>query len=708
MFRGVPVTGSFQIQHVRNIGIMAHIDAGKTTTTERILFYTGRTHRIGEVHDGAATMDWMTQEQERGITITSAATTCFWKGHQINIIDTPGHVDFTIEVERSLRVLDGAVAVLCAVAGVQPQTETVWRQANRYHVPRIVFVNKMDRVGSDFDAVVQRMRERLHCIPVPVQMPIGAEDSFEGMIDLVRMRSITYAEDTLGAEVVFGEIPEDLVEDANAARDAMLEALADVNDEIAMLYLEGEAIDESTIVNALREGCQRLELVPVLCGSSFRNRGVQALIDAVVDYLPSPIDVPPMRALRDEAAKRMDKDGGDATEEDYVICDVDSASPLRALVFKIMTDPFVGQLTYLRLYSGTLNTGSVVLNAGRGKKERIGRLLRMHSNKREEIETAQAGDIVAVAGMRFAVTGDTITDMQSPVLLERMVFPEPVISVVVEPRSAAEETKLTEALAKLALEDPSFRVSQDTETGQTLIQGMGELHLEVIVDRLLREFKVDAAVGRRRVAYRETIASTAKAEGRFEREAPQKPQYGHVVVEVSPADQGAGISFTFDVSEAVLPLVYRAAVEQGVRSATEAGAATGFPLMDLSIRVVGGSYEDGVSAEAAFRVSGSIAMREALERGGVTILEPIFAVEVVVPEEYMGDVIGDVTRRRGHVTEMLDEFGMKVLRANVPLSEMFGYATDVRSMSQGRATYTMVFAEYAPVPRQVQDTILSR
>lgn len=705
---GYPVTGSFQLQQVRNIGIMAHIDAGKTTTTERILFYTGRTHRIGEVHDGAATMDWMTQEQERGITITSAATTCFWKEHQINIIDTPGHVDFTIEVERSLRVLDGAVAVLCAVAGVQPQTETVWRQANRYHVPRIAFVNKMDRVGADFDTVVQRMRERLQCVAVPIQMPIGAEDSFEGVIDLVQMKAITYAEDSQGAEVVVAEIPEDLLADAQAARDAMLEALADVHDDIAMLYLEGEDIETSMIVDALREGCRSLALVPVLCGSSFRNRGVQALIDAVVAYLPSPLDVPAMRALREDAVKRMDKDGGEATEDDYVVCEVDPASPLRALVFKIMTDPFVGQLTYLRIYSGTLTSGGVVLNAGRGKKERIGRLLRMHSNKREEIESAEAGDIVAVAGMRFAVTGDTITDLTSPVLLERMVFPEPVISVVVEPRSTAEEEKLAQALEKLALEDPSFRVSQDTETGQTLIQGMGELHLEVIVDRLLREFKVDAAVGRRRVAYRETIASSARGEGRFEREAPQKPQYGHVVVEVAPAEQGAGITFAFDVAESVLPAVYRTAVEQGVRSATEAGAATGFPLMDLSIRVVDGSYVDGVSAEAAFRVAGSIAMREALERGGVTILEPIFAVEVVVPEEYMGDVIGDVTRRRGHVTEMLDEFGMKVLRAHVPLSEMFGYATDVRSMSQGRATYTMVFAEYASVPRQVQDSILSR
>ena len=700
------MTGSFQLQYVRNIGIMAHIDAGKTTTTERILYYTGRTHRIGEVHDGAATMDWMQQEQERGITITSAATTCFWKDHQINIIDTPGHVDFTIEVERSLRVLDGAVAVLCAVAGVQPQTETVWRQANRYHVPRIAFVNKMDRVGADFDMVVQRMRDRLHTVAIPVQIPIGAEDSFEGVVDLIQMRSLTYTEDSLGADIVVGDIPEDLRERAAEAREEMLEALADCDDDIAMRYLEGEEIDEDSIVQALRKGCHELRLVPVLCGTAFRNRGVQALIDAVVAYLPSPLEVPPMRALTDKAAKRLDSEGGDATDDDYVLCPVDADAPLRALVFKIMTDPYVGQLTYLRLYSGTIKSGGVTLNAGRGKKERIGRLLRMHSNKREEIEAAEAGDIIAVAGMRFAVTGDTITELDSPVLLERIVFPEPVISVVIEPRTAADLDKLTVALEKLALEDPSFRVSQDTETGQTLIQGMGELHLEVIVDRLLREFKVDAAVGRRRVAYRETLTSAASAEGRFEREAPQKPQYAHVIVSVEPAERGAGISVVVDAPENEIPEAFKAAAEQGARSATEAGQLTGFPLMDLSIRVTGGSFVEGVSAESAFRVAASIATRDALREGGITILEPIFAVEVVVPEEYMGDIIGDVTRRRGHITEMVDEPGTKVIKAMVPLAEMFGYATDVRSMSQGRASYTMVFAEYAPVPRTVQDEIL--
>src|SRR5690554_3324734 len=685
---------------------MAHIDAGKTTTTERILFYTGVNYKVGETHDGASTMDWMEQEQERGITITSAATTCFWKDHQINIIDTPGHVDFTIEVERSLRVLDGAVAVLCAVAGVQPQTETVWRQANRYHVPRIAFVNKMDRVGADFDMVVQRMRDRLHTVAIPVQIPIGVEDSFEGVVDLIQMRSLTYIEDSLGADIVVGDILEDLRERAAEAREEMLEALADCDDDIAMRYLEGEEIDEDSIVQALRKGCHELRLVPVLCGTAFRNRGVQALIDAVVAYLPSPLEVPPMRALTDKAAKRLDSEGGDATDDDYVLCPVDADAPLRALVFKIMTDPYVGQLTYLRLYSGTIKSGGVTLNAGRGKKERIGRLLRMHSNKREEIEAAEAGDIIAVAGMRFAVTGDTITELDSPVLLERIVFPEPVISVVIEPRTAADLDKLTVALEKLALEDPSFRVSQDTETGQTLIQGMGELHLEVIVDRLLREFKVDAAVGRRRVAYRETLTSAASAEGRFEREAPQKPQYAHVIVSVEPAERGAGISVVVDAPENEIPEAFKAAAEQGARSATEAGQLTGFPLMDLSIRVTGGSFVEGVSAESAFRVAASIATRDALGEGGITILEPIFAVEVVVPEEYMGDIIGDVTRRRGHITEMVDEPGTKVIKAMVPLAEMFGYATDVRSMSQGRASYTMVFAEYAPVPRTVQDEIL--
>jgi len=707
MFQVVPVTGSFNRKDVRNIGIMAHIDAGKTTTTERVLYYTGRTHRIGEVHDGAATMDWMEQEQERGITITSAATTCFWKDHQINIIDTPGHVDFTIEVERSLRVLDGAVTVLCAVAGVQPQTETVWRQANRYHVPRIAFVNKMDRVGANFDRVVQHMRDRLGAVAVPVQLPIGAEDHFEGVIDLVRMKSITWGGDALGAEVIVEEIPEDLKDEAQLAREQMIEALADGDDNVAMLYLEGEEIGEDVIVAALRDGCRSLRLVPVLCGTAFKNRGVQPLIDAVVDYLPSPLDVPPMRALSAAAMERLAKDdSATPTDDDYEDCPPKADAPLRALVFKIMTDPFVGQLTYLRLYSGTITLGGAFLNAGRDRKERIGRLLRMHSNKREEIERAEAGDIVAVVGMRFAVTGDTITDLKSPALLERMVFPEPVISVVIEPNSHADEKKLAEALERLALEDPSFRVTQDADTGQTLIHGMGELHLEVIVDRLLREFKVDATVGRRRVAYRESIAASATTTGRFEREAPQKPQFAEVQVSVEPAERGAGIKIVRALSPEAVPAQFHDAIEEGVTAATSVGPLTGFPLMDLQVRIEGGAWVDGVSTADAFRVAGSIAMREALLAAGANILEPIFAVEVTVPEEYMGDVIGDMTRRRGQVQEMLDDAGAKIVKATVPLAEMFGYATDLRSMSQGRASYTMEFEEYAIVPSALQQEIL--
>lgn len=707
MFQVGPVTRSFHLKDVRNIGIMAHIDAGKTTTTERVLYYTGRTHRIGEVHDGAATMDWMEQEQERGITITSAATTCFWNEHQINIIDTPGHVDFTIEVERSLRVLDGAVTVLCAVAGVQPQTETVWRQGNRYHVPRIAFVNKMDRVGADFDRVVQHMRDRLGAVAVPVQMPIGVEDHFEGVIDLIRMQSITWTGESLGAEVVVGDIPADLLEDAQAAREQMIEALADGDDDIAMLYLEGEEISEEAIVSALREGCHALRLVPVLCGTAFKNRGVQPLIDAVVDYLPSPLDVPPMRALTAKAMERLEKDeNAELEDSDYEECPVEPNVPLRALAFKIMTDPFVGQLTYLRIYSGTIKLGGAVLNAGRDRKERVGRLLRMHSNKREEIETAEAGDIVAIVGMRFTVTGDTITDLKEPALLERIVFPEPVISVVIEPNSHADETKLSEALDRLALEDPSFRVSTDSDSGQTLIHGMGELHLEVIVDRLLREFKVDATVGRRRVAYRETIAKAADTIGRFEREAPQKPQFAEVAVSVTPAERGKGISVSMEVSEDDVPANFHAAVEEGVRAAVNVGPLTGFPLVDLDVRVTGGGWVDGVSTADAFRVAGSIAVREALQSGGALILEPIFTVEITVPDDYMGDVIGDMTRRRGQVHEMTDDAGAKIVKATVPLAEMFGYATDLRSMSQGRASYTMEFKEYAAVSAALQQEIL--
>lgn len=687
---------------------MAHIDAGKTTTTERVLFYTGRTHRIGEVHDGAATMDWMAQEQERGITITSAATTCFWKDHTINIIDTPGHVDFTIEVERSLRVLDGAVTVLCAVAAVQPQTETVWRQADRYGVPRIAFVNKMDRVGADFDNVVEKMRERLRCTPVPIQMPIGAEEDFEGAVDLIAMKAVTYDKETLGAQVVISEIPDELLEDARAAREAMLEALADADDEIAMAYLEGGDLSEETVIDALRRGCRELRLVPVICGTAFKNKGVQPLLDAVTRFLPSPLDVPAVRGLKPEVAKELDEHGGTPSEGDYLSRKPEVEEPFAALAFKIMTDPFVGQLTYLRIYSGSVKLGEAVLNVGKNKKERLGRILRMHANKREEIEEAFAGDIVAVVGLRFTTTGDTICDQKAPILLERMTFPDPVISVVIEPRSQADEEKLQQSLDKLAMEDPSFRVATDTETGQTLIQGMGELHLEIIVDRLLREFKVDAAVGKRQVAYRETIAGPARGEGQFVRDAAGKGQFGHVIIEVAPAERGAGTMITFDVDPLDIPAEFHTAVEQGIRSATETGIKTGFPIVDVAVRVIGGGFDEQNSSEQAYRVAGSIAFREACKNAGISVMEPIFDVEVIVPEEYMGDIIGDLNRRRGQITEMSDDYGQKVVRAHVPLAEMFGYATDARSLSQGRASYSMEFEEYAVVPRNVQDAIIER
>ena len=703
------MAGSLNLNLIRNIGIMAHIDAGKTTTTERILFYTGRTHRIGEVHDGAATMDWMEQEQERGITITSAATTCFWSDHQINIIDTPGHVDFTIEVERSLRVLDGAVAVLCAVAAVQPQTETVWRQADRYRVPRIAFVNKMDRVGADFANVLRRMRERLRCVPVPIQLPIGAEDGFEGAVDLISMQAVTYDRETLGAQTIVGPIPADLLDDARAARDEMLEALADADDTIAEAYLGGEEISAGQIHAALRDGCRSLRLIPVLCGTSFRNKGVQPLLDAVVRYLPSPLDVAAVRGLTPAAVARLDASGGEPEDGDWAARTADPGAPLAALAFKIATDPFVGQLTYLRIYSGTVKAGEAVQNVGRGKKERITRLLRMHANKREEIAEAGAGDIVAAVGLKFTTTGDTIADASDGILLERMTFPDPVISVVIEPRSTADEDKLQQSLGRLALEDPSFRVSTDSETGQTLIQGMGELHLEIIVDRLLREFKVDAAVGRRQVAYRESVAGSGRGEGRFVREVPGgRGQYGHVILAVEPGERGSGLVYADRATNDQIPAVFRAAVEQGVRSAADTGLLSGFPVIDVAVSVRGGSYSETDSSEQAFRVAATIAFQEASRAAGLQLMEPVFRVEVIVPEEYMGDIIGDLNRRRGQVTEMVEDFGQMVVRALVPLAEMFGYATDVRSMSQGRASYTMEFDHYAPVPRHVQDSILER
>ena len=690
---------------LRNIGIMAHIDAGKTTTTERILYYTGRTYKIGEVHDGAATMDWMAQEQERGITITSAATTCAWRDHTINIIDTPGHVDFTIEVERSLRVLDGAVAVFCAVGAVQPQSETVWRQADKYRVPRIAFVNKMDRVGADFENVIAQMRDRLGCTPVAIQIPIGAEDAFEGTIDLLEMRAVTYDKDTLGAQVVVGEIPDELQMDAEIAREQLIETLADVDDEIALSYLDGEEISADTIRASLRRACVALELVPVLCGTAFKNKGVQPLLDAVVDLLPSPPDIGEIHGVKLSSIDDQDQTGRELTDDDMETRAPDPDAPFAALAFKIMTDPYVGQLTYFRIYSGRLESGSYVLNPTKGKRERIGRLLRMHANKREEVKTAQAGDIVAAVGLRITATGDTLCEEKRPIVLERMIFPEPVISIAIEPNTKADQDKLSASLQKLATEDPSFRVRIDPDTGQTIIQGMGELHLEIIVDRLLREFKVGASVGRPQVAYRETILAKTKAEGKFVRQSGGRGQYGHVWLELWPNDRGEGITFENAIVGGVVPKDYISSVEKGVRASAETGVLTGYPMVDVGIRLIDGSYHEVDSSEQAFKIAGSIGFREAARKAGIQILEPIFAVEVVVPEEYMGDVIGDLNRRRGQVTHMADQQGLKVVNAFVPLAAMFGYATDVRSLTQGRASYSMEFDHYAAVPRNVQEEI---
>lgn len=700
------IVSGLDLHKLRNIGIAAHIDAGKTTTTERILFYTGRVHRMGEVHEGAATMDWMEQEQERGITITAAATTCFWNEHQINIIDTPGHVDFTIEVERSLRVLDGAVAVFCAVSAVQPQSETVWRQMNRYHVPRVAYVNKMDRVGADFENVLGQLRKRLKANPAPVQIPIGAAETFEGQIDLVRMVALTYDSESLGATVVEGPIPDALIDDAHAWRDRLVEAVADIDDEIANRYLEGEAIDEPTLRAAIRRGCLALQLVPVVCGTSFRNKGVQPLLDAVVAYLPSPLDVPPVRGLKPAAVERLDRDGGTPELSDYVERKATDAEPLAALAFKIANDPFVGQLTYIRVYSGRLDKGQAVMNTLKGKRERVNRLVRMHANKREDIDSVGAGDIAAIVGMRLTTTGDTLCHEGAPIVLERMVFPDPVLAISIEPRTKADEEKLTVALQKLAVEDPSFRVRIDPESGQTLISGMGELHLEIIVDRLVREHKVEANVGRPQVSYRETLMGPTRIEGKFERHLAQKGQYGHVILEVGPNLSGAGFSFENVAPAEQVPSQFVAAIEQGARETAEGGVLSGFPMVDVGVRLVGGSTHETDSTEAAYRIASAMAFRDGSRQAGIQVLEPIFSIEVEVPEEYTGDVIGDLNRRRGHVTDMSDRHGVKVVHASVPLAEMFGYATDVRSLSQGRASFSMEFARYDAVPRQVQERLM--
>lgn len=683
----------FSLEKVRNIGIMAHIDAGKTTTTERILFYSGVTYKIGEVHDGTAVMDWMVQEQERGITITSAATTCSWLDHNINIIDTPGHVDFTIEVERSLRVLDSAIAVFDAAAGVEPQSETVWRQADRYNVPRIAFMNKMDKMGADFSMAVQSMVERLDANPVPIQIPIGAEDSLRGHIDLVRMRAFYFDDETLGAKFEEKEIPEEYRAGAEQQREKMLEALSDIDDVIMEKFLNGEEVSEDEIKRAVRAGAINMQLTPVMCGSSFKNKGVQALLDAVVDYLPSPLDVPSMTGTDPEGNEVERKASGD--------------EPFAALAFKVMTDPYVGQLTYVRVYSGVLAAGSYVYNSTKDKKERVGRLLQMHANKREELKEVRAGDIAAIVGLKYSLTGDTLCAADSPVILEAMEFPEPVISIAIEPKTKADQEKLSAALVKLSQEDPSFRVSYNEETGQTLISGMGELHLEIITDRLLREFKVGANVGRPQVAYRETIKTDVKAEGKFVRQSGGRGQYGHVWLEIEPLEQGGGFEFVNKIVGGTIPREYIPAVEKGVREALDAGVLAGYPLVDLKATVYDGSFHEVDSSEMAFKVAGSMAVKAGAKKAAPVILEPIMTVEVVTPDEYMGDVIGDLNSKRGKVQNMEKRGNTQVIRALVPLSEMFGYATDLRSKTQGRATYTMQFAHYETVPKGISDEIIS-
>lgn len=682
------------LERTRNIGIMAHIDAGKTTTTERVLYYTGVSYKMGEVHEGTAVMDWMVQEQERGITITSAATTCFWKDHRINIIDTPGHVDFTIEVERSLRVLDGAIAVFDSVAGVEPQSETVWRQANKYNVPRIAFMNKMDRVGADFFMSVDSMVERLGANPVSVQIPIGKESGFRGPVDLVRMKACYFNDEALGAKFVEEEIPKELLPSAKKFREKMIEAIADYDETIMEKYLSGEAIKEDEIKKALRKATIDMKITPVICGSAFKNKGVQQLLDAVIDYLPSPLDIPPVKGIDPETGQEVERNASDD-------------EPFSALAFKIMTDPFVGQLTFIRVYSGTLKSGSYIYNAKKGTKERVGRLLKMHANKREDIKEVYAGDIAAVVGLR-AMTGDTLCIEDKPIMLEAMEFPEPVIAVAIEPKTKADEEKLSLSLGKLAQEDPSFKVSTDDETGQTIISGMGELHLEIIVDRLMREFKVDANVGKPQVAYRETIRTKTKGEGKYIRQTGGRGQYGHVLLEIEPVEPGKGFKFENKIVGGAIPREYIPAVEKGVKEAMEAGILAGYPVVDVKATLFDGSYHEVDSSEMAFKIAGSMAFKECTRKAHPVLLEPIMAVEVVVPDEYMGDVIGDLNSRRGKIQRMQIRGKAEVIGALVPLSEMFGYATDLRSKTQGRATYTMQFFHYEEVPKNISDEIIAK
>ena len=689
------------IERYRNIGISAHIDAGKTTTTERILFYTGVNHKIGEVHDGAATMDWMEQEQERGITITSAATTCFWKGmaqqfpeHRINIIDTPGHVDFTIEVERSMRVLDGACMVYCAVGGVQPQSETVWRQANKYGVPRIAFVNKMDRAGANFLRVVQQMKDRLKANPVPLQIAIGAEDAFEGIVDLITMKAIYWNDDTQGTSFELRDVPADLADLCAEWREKLIEAAAEANEELMDKYLEGEELSEDEIHAAIRSRTIAGEIVPALCGSAFKNKGVQAMLDAVVRYLPAPVDIPAVTGTLD--------DGSEASREPA------DAALFSALAFKIATDPFVGTLTFFRVYSGVLSSGDSVLNSVKGKKERIGRIVQMHANSREEIKEVLAGDIAAAVGLKDVTTGDTLCDPEKPIVLERMEFPEPVISVAVEPKTKSDQEKMGLALNRLAQEDPSFRVHTDEESGQTIISGMGELHLEIIVDRMKREFKVEANVGAPQVAYRETIRASVEQEGKFVRQSGGRGQYGHVWLKIEPQEAGKGYEFVNGIVGGVVPREYVPAVDKGIQEAMADGVLAGFPVVDVKVTLFDGSYHDVDSNEMAFKIAGSMGFKEGFRKARPALLEPIMQVEVETPEDYMGDVIGDLNRRRGLVQGMDDSPSGKIVKAEVPLAEMFGYATSLRSATQGRATYSMEFAKYNEAPANIAEAVIKK
>ncbi|MDR3308272.1 MAG: elongation factor G [Coriobacteriales bacterium] len=685
------------LKDTRNIGIMAHIDAGKTTTTERILYYTGKSHKIGEVHDGAATMDWMVQEQERGITITSAATTCFWNNHRIQIIDTPGHVDFTAEVERSLRVLDGTVAVFCAVGGVQPQSETVWRQAHHYNVPRMAFVNKMDRTGADYFSVIDQMKDRLETRTAVLQLPIGAEDRFTGIIDLVTMIAWDFNEDAKG--IIYPEqapIPADYQERATKYHDQLVEIATEFDDELLMKVLEGEEYSIDEVKAAIRKGCLSCAITPVICGASFKNKGIQQLLDAIVDYLPSPLDIPAIQGI-------------DVKTDAEVERHADAKEPFAALAFKVMTDPYVGKLTYFRVYSGTLDAGSYVLNATKGKKERIGRLLEMHSNSREDVQSVSAGDICAAVGLKDTTTGDTLCAENSAVILESMVFPDPVIDIAIEPKTKAEQDKLGVALQKLAEEDPTFKVATNQETGQTVIAGMGELHLEIIVDRLLREFKVEANVGKPQVAYRETAGkAVSNVEGKFVRQSGGRGQYGHVYINLTPQEPGTGYEFVNKIVGGVVPKEYITPVDRGIQEAIGSGVIAGFPVVDIKVELVDGSYHEVDSSEAAFKIAGSMAVKEALRRSTPVLLEPVMAVEVETPEDYMGDVMGNLSSRRGQIQGIDERGGAKLVRALVPLSEMFGYATDLRSSTQGRASYSMQFSSYEPVPKSVAEEIVSK